>query len=91
MHLGKNNNHRNDTLDKKTLNQTTSEKYLGVFVDPLLNFENHIDGSVKKARRISGLRMHTFNYKQTHKVTIINITRSTYHRIWQRCFVPLFE
>ena len=63
MHLGKNNPHLNYTLNNTTLNQTTSEKDLGVFVDPLLNFEEHINTAVKKARRMSGLIMHTINYK----------------------------
>ena len=43
MHLGKNNPNYNYTLNNKPLNVTVSEKDLGVHVDPLLNFEDHID------------------------------------------------
>ena len=63
MHLGKNNPCFTYTLNNTTLKQTSSEKDLGVFVDPLLNFEDHINASVKKAKRMSGLIMHTINYK----------------------------
>ena len=51
------------TLNNTALSQTTSEKDLGVFVDPLLNFEEHINITVNKARRLSGLILHTINYK----------------------------
>ena len=45
------------------LEETTSEKDLGVFVDPLLNFESHITQTVSKARKISGLIVRTMTYK----------------------------
>ena len=49
MHLGKNNPKYSYTLNDVLLKETFSEKDLGVFVDPLLNFEDHIDITVKKA------------------------------------------
>ena len=63
MHLGKNNPNYNYTLNNKPLNVTVSEKDLGVHVDPLLKFEDHIDIKVKKARQISGLIARTITYK----------------------------
>ena len=59
MHLGKNNPNFSYTigkdLEKRELKVSTCEKDLGVFVDPLLNFESHIISTVKKARKIVGL------------------------------------
>ena len=63
MHLGKNNPKYSYTLNDILLKETFSEKDLGVFVDPLLNFEDHIDKTVKKARRMSGLIIRTISYK----------------------------
>ena len=67
MHLGSNNPlydyyiKHNGQLHK--LEETTSEKDLGVFVDPLLSFESHITETVSKARKISGLIIRTMTYK----------------------------
>ena len=59
MHLGKNNKCYEYTTcaEKQTtpLNVTTKEKDLGVYVDPLLNFKEHITMTIKKARGMSGL------------------------------------
>ena len=63
MHLGKNNPNYKYTLNNKPLNVTLSEKDLGVHVDPLLNFQDHIDIKVKKARQIAGLVSRTITYK----------------------------
>ena len=63
MHLGKNNPKYSYTLNGTVLNETTSEKDLGVFIDPLLNFEDHINITVKKARKMSGLVTRTITYK----------------------------
>ena len=63
MHLGKNNPKFSYTLNNTTMKETFSEKDLGVFVDPLLNFENHIHTTVKKARKMSGLIIRTISYK----------------------------
>ena len=57
LHLGKNNPNydyyigENNTL----INTSTLEKDLGVFIDPELNFEDHIINVTKKARKISSL------------------------------------
>ena len=52
MHLGKNNPRHKYTIrdgDKVSeLNTTTCEKDLGVFIDPLLNFQEHMTHIVKK-------------------------------------------
>merc|ERR1711923_376589 len=63
MHLGKNNPNYPYKIDGKPLNVTCSEKDLGVYVDPLLNFEEHILKTVKKARQISGLITRTITFK----------------------------
>ena len=63
MHLGKNNPHYCYTLNNTALSQTTSEKDLGVFVDPLLNFEEHMNTKVKQARKMSGLISRAISYK----------------------------
>ena len=63
MHLGKNNLKHTYTINNTPLNETILEKDLGVFVDPLLNFEEHINKTVKKARKISGLIIRTISFK----------------------------
>ena len=59
MHLGKNNPRHKYTIrdgDKVSeLNTTTCEKDLGVFIDPLLNFQEHMTHIVKKARSLTGM------------------------------------
>merc|ERR1711867_316048 len=52
-----------DVTNKNELINTNCEKDLGVHVDSLLNFEEHIYETVKKARRMSGLFMRTISYK----------------------------
>ena len=47
----------------KDLEVTYCEKDLGVFIDPLLDFEEHITSTVKKARRLSGLIIRTITFK----------------------------
>ena len=63
MHLGKNNPKYSYTLNNVLLKETFSEKDLGVFVDPLLNFEDHINTTIKKARKMSGLIIRNISYK----------------------------
>ena len=59
MHLGKNNPHYQYTInngtDRVVLKTTHCEKDLGVYIDPLLNFQEHITTTVKKARSLTGL------------------------------------
>ena len=65
LHLGKNNPNydyyigENNTL----INTSTLEKDLGVFIDPELNFEDHIINVTKKARKISSLIIRTITHK----------------------------
>ena len=67
MHLGKNNPKFPYTIrdgDKiLQLAETIAEKDLGVYVDPMLNFDEHINITVKKARKMSGLILRTISYK----------------------------
>ena len=59
MHLGKNNPEYGYTMADGTnlqdLNVTKCEKDLGVHVDPLLDFNDHITKLVKKGRSMSGM------------------------------------
>ena len=59
MHLGKNYPLYNYTINNGDtvcpLSVTTSEKDLGFFIDPLLNFNDHITYTVKKARSLTGM------------------------------------
>ena len=45
------------------LEETVCEKDLGVFIDPNLNFEEHVNYVLKKTRSLSGLIMRTIHYK----------------------------
>ena len=67
LHIGKNNPKYNYTIledgVRKDLEETTCEKDLGISIDPLLDFEQHINNIVKKARSISGLIIRTITYK----------------------------
>ena len=65
VHIGKNNPcyqyhiHNKDVTTKLSI--SIAEKDLGVTIDPLLDFENHINQIVKKANRISGLVTHVIH------------------------------
>ena len=67
LHIGKNNPKYNYTIledgIRKDLEETTCEKDLGISIDPLLEFEQHINNIVKKARSISGLIIRTITFK----------------------------
>ena len=67
LHLGKNNPLHQYTIEDnnsiKDLEITVLEKDLGVNVDPLLTFENHIALAVKKSRSLSGLIIRSITYK----------------------------
>ena len=47
----------------KILSETNSEKDLGVFIDPLLSFDDQVDYVTKKSRRLSGLIVRYITYK----------------------------
>ena len=53
--MGKNNPKHNYMINNISFKETALEKDLGAHVDPLLNFEEHINLTVKKARNIYGL------------------------------------
>ena len=67
MHLGKHNPmhkyYMREGADVRALEATVVEKDLGVFVDPGLTFEAHINNTVLKANRLSGLLIHTITNK----------------------------
>ena len=65
MHLGKNNPRHKYTINNGdevcNLNITTCEKDLGVYIDPLLDFNEHMAKTVKKARSITGMILRNIN------------------------------
>ena len=67
LHLGENNPRYNYFIKEgntvRELLETTSEKDLGVYIDPNLTFNDHIEITVKKARSLSGLINHAITYK----------------------------
>ena len=65
LHLGKNNPHHKYVIgnDNSEIVETVCEKDLGVYVDRLLDFNEHISETIKKGRRMSGLIMRTISYK----------------------------
>ena len=67
LHLGKNNKkhvyHMKEGNETRQLEATDCEKDLGVNVDPLLSFEQHINQVCNKGRSISGLIMRTMTYR----------------------------
>ena len=64
LHLGKNNPHLNYFMpDGNLLESSEAEKDLGIIVDPLLNFERHINETVNKANRLAGLLVRTITNK----------------------------
>ena len=58
----------------KEIEVTDNEKDLGVNIDPLLNFDNHVNITVKKARQISGLIVKSITFKS--KDTMIPLFKS---------------
>ena len=65
LHLGNNNPHHDYVIgnNNSEIMETVCEKDLGVYVDGLLNFNEHISETIKKGRRMSGLIMRTMSYK----------------------------
>ena len=67
LHLGKNNPNHTYTMsngsDTVELGTTSCEKDLGVYVDPLLEFDKHIDECTKKGRRMSGMIVRNISHK----------------------------
>ena len=67
MHLGKDNpKYEYSIIEngiKTKLTETTCEKDLGVMIDPNLDFQEHMTGAVKKARRISNMLTRHISFK----------------------------
>ena len=67
LHAGKANPkydyHMGAGTDKIVLEETIKEKDLGVFIDPLLTFDDHISETIKKATSMSYLIMRAISYK----------------------------
>ena len=68
LHLGKNNPKYKYTIKgngiETDLAETLCEKDLGIMVDPLLNFNEHRDTTVKKARRTSSMLLRHISHKE---------------------------
>ena len=67
LHIGNNNLNQDYNLNTKTqstvLKNIICEKDLGVFVDPNLNFYNHIIKTVNKANQIAGMLVRNITFK----------------------------
>ena len=63
IHMGPNNDNANYKLGQTTLNSTSAEKDLGVYVDNELTFEYHIQETVKRANKMVGMITHFIQYK----------------------------
>ena len=67
LHVGKHNCQYNYTIgkgdEKLTLEKTVKEKDLGVYIDPLLTFEEHINETIKKSNNMSHLISRSITYK----------------------------
>ena len=66
--MGKNNPNFKYTIENNSstiidLSVTLCEKDLGVHIDPLLNFDQHITSMIKLARSLSGLIIRNITYK----------------------------
>jgi len=62
MHIGKTNTEYNYHLNGHLLVKSTVEKDLGVHVDNKLNFEEHMQSKISKARQMWGLIRRSFSY-----------------------------
>ena len=67
MHQGKNNPRYpytiSDGIKTHNLEETVCEKDLGVYVDNALSFEDHVNLTVKKARRSAGMLLRSIEFK----------------------------
>ena len=67
LHLGRNNPQYTYTMKDgnvtKELDTTICEKDLGVSVDSLLTFDQHVNGATKKGRQMSGMIIRNITYK----------------------------
>ena len=103
LHIGKNNPCYEYTIKEngvtKTLDTTESEKDLGVFIDPLLSFKDHILFIVKKARSLSGLIIRSIEYKCIDNMvplfkSIVRPILETSEAVWNpymRKFIDMVE
>ena len=103
LHLGKNNPCYKYTIEDdnviKDLEVTILEKDLGVNVDPLLTFENHITITVKKVRSLSGLIIRSFTFKTkdimipiyTSKIRLILEYANVVWMPYKRKYIDLIE
>jgi hypothetical protein len=66
LHIGRNNTNSSYTMandtGRTTLESTTLEKDLGVYVDPELKFSSHIEIQVNKANKILGMIRRSFEF-----------------------------
>ena len=67
LHLGKNNPkykyHIKEGENISDLTETLCEKDLGIFIDPKLDFNDHITTTIKKARRLNGMLLRNISMK----------------------------
>ena len=52
-----------ENREYKELNKSSCEKDLGILIDPLLNFNEHILNTTNKARKLCGMIVRNLDYK----------------------------
>ena len=65
LHTGKNNPIYTYNIGDSIMEVTTAEKDLGIIVDDKLTFETHIDKTIKRANKLSGMIVHNIKCKDT--------------------------
>ena len=63
LHTGKNNPIYTYNIGDSIMEVTTAEKDLGIIVDDKLTFETHIDKTIKRANKLSGMIVHNIKCK----------------------------
>ena len=73
LHVGKNNPHVPYTMEGRQLEQTVSEKDLGITMDKELKFHMQTSAAVNKANQILGLIKKTRRYLDTHQTFLFEL------------------
>ena len=71
LHLGKTNPQNKYFLNNQELQNSSTEKDLGVIVDDKLKFEEHIQSKISKARQIWGLIRRSITYIDSNTFTCL--------------------
>ena len=62
IRLGNNQTNYQYKMGENNLEETTSEKYLGIYIDNKLWLSDHVDAAVNKANRLMGLIRRSYEH-----------------------------